>query len=98
MLNVALRIGEANQTVQVEGAAPQVQLGSSTLSAEVEGTTVRELPLNGRDWASLATLQPGVATVRAHPQGTQASRGQGMLMTISGNRRTQNSFRLDGLS
>jgi hypothetical protein len=96
VLNLPLKIGESNQTVQVEGVAPQVQLGSSTLSAEVAGTTVRELPLNGRDWASLATLQPGVATVRAHPQGTQASRGLGMQMTISGNRPTQNSFRLDG--
>ena len=96
VLNVPLRIGEATQTVQVEGLAAQVQLGSSVVSGEVEGTTVRELPLNGRDWASLATLEPGVATVRAHPQGTQASRGLGMQMTISGNRPTQNSFRLDG--
>jgi hypothetical protein len=96
VLNVPLRIGEATQTIQVEGLAAQVQLGSSVVSGEVEGTTVRELPLNGRDWASLATLEPGVATVRAHPQGTQASRGLGMQMTISGNRPTQNSFRLDG--
>jgi hypothetical protein len=96
VLNVPLRIGEATQTLQVEGLAAQVQLGSSVVSGEVEGTTVRELPLNGRDWASLATLEPGVATVRAHPQGTQASRGLGMQMTISGNRPTQNSFRLDG--
>src|SRR5207245_1416307 len=56
----------------------------------------RELPLNGRDWASLATLQPGVASVRTHPLGTQASRGLGLHMTISGGRPTQNSYRLDG--
>src|SRR5579864_2578654 len=96
VLNAPLKIGEATQNVVVTEAAPVVQLGSSTLSGEVEGTTVRELPLNGRDWASLATLEPGVASVRAHPQGTQASRGLGMQMTISGNRPTQNSFRLDG--
>jgi hypothetical protein len=96
VLNIPLKLGAANETIQVEGLAPQVQLGSSTLSVEVEGNTVRELPLNGRDWASLAQLQPGVASVRAHPQGTQASRGLGMQMTISGNRPTQNSFRLDG--
>lgn len=59
VLNMPMKIGEASQTVQVEGAAPLVQLGSSTLSAQVESTTVRELPLNGRDWASLATLSPG---------------------------------------
>src|SRR2546430_16705167 len=59
-------------------------------------STLRELPLNGRDWASLATLEPGVASVRTHPQGTQASRGLGVQMTISGGRPTQNSYRLDG--
>jgi len=97
VLNVALKIGEANQTVEVTAAAPMVQLGSSTLSNEVEAATVRELPLNGRDWASLATLEPGVAQVRTHPLGTtQGSRGLGMQMTIGGNRPTQNSFRLDG--
>lgn len=97
VLNVSLKIGEATQTVDVTAAAPLVDLGSSTLSGEVDSATVRELPLNGRDWASLATLEPGVAQVRTHPLGTtQGSRGLGMQMTISGNRPTQNSFRLDG--
>src|SRR5260370_8152579 len=96
-LDVSLKVGEASQTVEVTADAPLVQLGSSTLSGEVDSATVRELPLNGRDWASLATLEPGVASVRTHPLGTtQGSRGLGMHMTISGNRPTQNSFRLDG--
>ena len=29
----------------------------------VSGTTIRELPLNGRDWTQLAMLQPGVVGV-----------------------------------
>src|SRR5712691_9429472 len=82
VLNVSLKIGEASQTVLVTEAAPVVQLGSSALSAQVEGTTVRELPLNGRDWASLAQLQPGVAQIRAHPTGTQASRGLGLAAAL----------------
>ena len=97
VLNVSLKIGEASQTVEVTGSAAMVQLGSSSVGGEVETATVRELPLNGRDWASLALTQPGVASVRTHPLGTtQGSRGLGMHMTISGNRPTQNSFRLDG--
>src|SRR6059036_75350 len=95
-LNLALVVGPVVETVEVTAAAPQVDLTSSTISGNVSATTLRELPLNGRDWASLATLQPGVASVRTHPLGTQASRGLGLHMTISGGRPTQNSYRLDG--
>src|SRR6266567_6555370 len=95
-LNLALVVGPLVETVEVTAAAPQVDLTSSTISGNVSATTLRELPLNGRDWASLAALQPGVAFVRTHPQGTQATRGLGLHMTISGGRPTQNSYRLDG--
>src|SRR2546426_4578200 len=95
-LNLALVVGPVVETVEVTAAAPQVDLTSSTISGNISGTTLRELPLNGRDWASLAMLQPGVASVRTHPLGTQASRGLGLQMTVSGGRPTQNSYRLDG--
>src|SRR2546425_4961069 len=95
-LNLALMVGTLSEAVEGTSAAPLVELESSTISGNVSATTLRELPLNGRDWASLATLQPGVAFVRTHPLGTQASRGLGIHITISGNRPTQNSFRLDG--
>src|SRR5438445_1155118 len=95
-LNLALMVGSLSEAVEVTAAAPLVELASSTISGNVSATTLRELPLNGRDWASLATLQPGVAVVRTHPLGTQASRGLGLHMTVSGGRPTQNSYRLDG--
>src|SRR3989475_2028734 len=96
VLNLALMVGSLSEAGEVAAAAPLVDLASSTISLNVSGTTIRELPLNGRDWASLATLQPGVASVRTHPLGTQASRGLGIQMTVSGGRPTQNSYRLDG--
>src|SRR5713226_1471520 len=85
VLNMGLKIGEASQTVLVTEAASLVQTSSSTLSAEVESATVRELPLNGRDWASLATLFPGVASVRTQELITQVGavgRGLGSQMSI----------------
>ena len=100
-LNLSLTVGQVQQEVQVTGAAPQVELETSTISDQVSATTVRELPLNGRDWTSLATLQPGVTSVRTqlnpNNSGTAAGRGLGMQMTISGSRPTQNSYRLDGI-
>ena len=83
-MNFSLTVGQVTQEVQVTSAVPVVELTSSTLSGNVESTEVRELPLNGRDWGSLASLEPGVAKVRAHPSGTQASRGLGIQMTITG--------------
>ncbi|MBZ5643997.1 MAG: carboxypeptidase regulatory-like domain-containing protein [Acidobacteriia bacterium] len=99
-MNLALVVGEVSQTVEVTGAAPIIELTNATISGNVESQQIVELPLNGRDWASLATLQPGVVSVRVHEQVTQPGgnlRGLGNQMTIDGNRPTQNVYRLNGI-
>ena len=68
VLNLTLQVGTVTQRIQVAGEAPAVQLATSSLSATVNSTTVRELPLNGRSWTDLATLQPSVSAIQ-----TQAS-------------------------
>ena len=101
-LNIPMKVGETSQTVQVTEAAPQIELTSSTISGQVEAETVRELPLNGRDWASLATLSPGVSAIENQMPfdagAVRGNRGFGAQLTISGGRPTQNNYRLDGLS
>jgi outer membrane receptor protein involved in Fe transport len=100
-LNIPMKIGETTQKVQVTEAAPAVQLTSSTLSGEVEAQTVRELPLNGRDWTQLATLQPGVdkiETQMSYDTSARGNRGFGSEYTISGGRTTFNNYRIDGIS
>jgi hypothetical protein len=62
-LDVALKIGTAEQTVLVTEAAQAVQLGTSTISSEIQSKQVLDMPLNGRDWTSLATLSPGVNAI-----------------------------------
>ena len=99
-LNPSLTVGQVTQEVQVTGVAPIVETTNATLSGEVQGTQIVQLPLNGRDWASLATLQPGVAQVRPHeavdaPGGS--TRGLGVQMTVDGNRPQQNAYRLNGV-
>jgi len=100
-VNIGLKVGETSQTVQVTESAMSVELASSTISEVVAGPTVRELPLNGRSWTDLAQLQPGVNAVHTQP-GTntsdRASRGWGTVLTISGNRPTQNNYRINGIS
>ena len=50
VLDVTLQVGANTQQVVVTGAAPTVDLASSSISALVNSNTVVELPLNGRDW------------------------------------------------
>jgi hypothetical protein len=101
-VNFEMVLGSVLQSVTVEGEAPTVQLATSSISAVVNSTTVRELPLNGRDWTQLATLQPGVTAVTTQaPTGTNAPRGNrgfGNQLTISGTRPQLNNYRLDGVS
>lgn len=100
-LNFSLKVGEAATTVEVTGSAPQVELTSSTLSDQVESQTVRELPLNGRDWTQLATLQPGVKRIETQMQAATSARGNrgfGGELTVSGQRSTFNNYRIDGIS
>src|SRR5215470_6699166 len=58
-LNVSLHVGNLSQQLVVTAAPPPIPTSSSTISNTVDSATVREMPLNGRDWASLASLEPG---------------------------------------
>jgi len=100
-INMSMTIGATTQ-IDVKGDAPQIELASSTTSATVGGQTVRQLPLNGRDWTSLATLEPNVHSMDTQVAATagnnaRANRGWGTQLTIGGNRPQQNVYRLDGV-
>src|ERR1700676_340763 len=88
VLNLSMRVGQISERVEVSAAPPNVELGSSTISGNIDSNTVRELPLNGRDWTPRATLQGGGDTVPVQQpnQGTapKGNRGYGNQMTISG--------------
>jgi len=99
-LNFAMKVGETSTTVQVTEAAPQIDLTSSALTGQVESETVRELPLNGRDWTSLAQLQPGVKPIQtqmSYSTSARGNRGFGSELTVSGQRSTFNNYRIDGI-
>jgi hypothetical protein len=101
VIDFKLNPGEIRTKIEVSGTPPDVQLASSTLEGTETSTTVRELPLNGRDWTTLALLQPGVAGVNQFPLGLstqRANRGLGLQLTIGGTRPQGNNYRLDGIS
>jgi hypothetical protein len=101
-VNLSLKVGQATERVVVQTTTANVDLESSTVQPVVTEQTIVQLPLNGRDWASLAVLQPGVATVRTQSvlsiSNQRANRGVGNQITASGARPQMNNYRLDGIS
>ena len=73
LINISLHVGNVSQTVQVTGENASVQLANATIIGEVSAIAVRDLPLNGRDWTQLATLQVGVTALHAQASGTPFS-------------------------
>jgi hypothetical protein len=101
-LNITLKPGAVSETVQVLGTPPDIQTSSSAVSSTVDSRTVRELPLNGRDWTSLATLEPGVVNIPNQAttsfNANKGNRGFGNQLSDSGHRPNENSYRMNGIS
>jgi hypothetical protein len=59
-LDFSLEVGQLSQTVEVTAAAPLVRADSAELGDVVTQRSVQMLPLNGRNFAQLVYLVPGV--------------------------------------
>jgi len=101
-IDVHLAVGGVVEEVTVTGAAPLVETGNATLGTVVDHQAVVDLPLNGRNFAQLGTLIPGViaapaalggANGNATPGGFGNSTGS---FNVNGMRNQSNSFLLDG--
>lgn len=99
-VNLALRIGEMTQRVEVQAGAVALQTEDASVGTVIDSAQVKQLPLNGRSFVQLATLTPGVLT---GPPGSITSRrnrgslGQDVAMSAAGSRDTQNRFYFDGV-
>lgn len=101
-LNLTLKPGQATQVIEVTDTPAEVHTTTTAITSTVDSRTVRELPLNGRDWTSLATLQPGVVSVPNQAttsfNANKGNRGFGNQLADSGHRPNENSYRLNGIS
>jgi hypothetical protein len=101
-LDLSLKAGEVTERVDVNAGATDVETDTSVISATVGQKRIVDLPLNGRDWTQLATLQPGVASVRPQEPTTGNSnrgvRGYGNQLASNGHSPYENTYRLDGIN
>ncbi len=96
-VNAQLEVGSQAQEVTVQGSNVQVQTDNATLGQVVDGTQVKELPLNGRSFVELTQLQPGVSAANNFDTKNKGLQG-GVDMSVNGNPTTNNLFLIDGVN
>ena len=93
--DVALQVGAASTTVEVEGVTvAQVETQSSDLSGTVTGKEVTQLELNGRNFTQLATLVPGVSNQTGQDDASVGVGGS-VAFSMNGGRTEYNNWELD---
>ena len=93
-VDLALKVGQANETVTVNAEVPLVDTRSATLSGLVDDRRVVDLPLNGRNVIALAVTLPGILSVSAPQQLTDARSGP--IMNVNGSLENMNLFTFNG--
>ena len=59
-VDAKLQVGAATETIEVTTQPPLLQTDSGTVSSQVEGKVVQQMPLNGRNVMNLLAITPGV--------------------------------------
>lgn len=98
-VDLRLNVGEVSQQIIVEADAPPVSVTTADISGLVGERQVKDLPLNGRSFDELVTLNPGVVNFTSEKTGgTGVSNStNGNNFAVSGNRPQQNLFLLNGV-
>ena len=93
-MDITMEVGGVAEQVTVTGEVPLVETRTGTVAGVVEEKAIRDLPLNGRSFAALVQLTPGVMTTRAATANMLS--GLGDKMSLGGARPSQMGFLLDG--
>jgi hypothetical protein len=93
--NAQLKIGVTSDTIEVTASNAQVELTNGELSGTVAGSQITQLPLNGRSFAQLVTVVPGVSTDDGFSYDKKGLNG-GADLSISGGPSNANLWLVDG--
>lgn len=89
-VDLTLAVGNVGETVEVTGAAKLLETDSSDRGQVIAKEQIVNLPLNGRNYADLALLSPGVRK-------SAISDSRDASFNVNGLRSAVNSFILDGV-
>jgi carboxypeptidase family protein len=95
VVNLQLQVGEFAQQVVVSAEAPVVNTTTSSIAGVVGEREVKDLPLNGRSFDNLITLNPGAINYTLKSANTSTS--DGYTFSVDGRRPGDNEFLLNGI-
>ena len=95
-IDIALEVGAVSSEVTVVGQGlAQVETESAQVGGTITGTEITQLQLNGRDFAQLITLTPGVNNQTGQDEGTVGIAGN-TIYSVNGGRGENNNWEVDG--
>ncbi|MDQ1408410.1 MAG: hypothetical protein QOJ41_145, partial [Acidobacteriaceae bacterium] len=94
-----LQVGQVHQTVEVPAVSTVVQITTEDDSGVVGERQVKDLPLNGRSYDQLLTLNPGIINYTSQRSGGIGTSNSvaGNMFAVSGRRPQENLFLLNGV-
>jgi hypothetical protein len=92
--DVTLKVGQATSVDYVEGYTEVVHHDSPSVGAYISNRQITGLPLDGRNFATLSLLVPGVLP---SAEGSALSVRGGFSFSVNGGREDSNVFQLDGV-
>ncbi len=98
-VNLMLDVGGTQQSIRVEETAMQLAVTTADFSGLVGETQVKDLPLNGRSYDQLLTLNPGVVNYTSQRAGGIGTSNSvvGNMFSASGRRPQENLYILNGV-
>jgi hypothetical protein len=93
-VDLTMQPGAVTETVTITDAAQLLETDSSVRGQVVQRQQIVNLPLNGRSYANLTLLAPGV---RESSQNAATGSGREAAFNVNGLRNTVNNFLLDGV-
>ncbi len=99
-VDITLEVGRIEETMTVVSSAPLVRADSSEVGTVIEERAIKELPLNGRNFATLVYLTPGITPGQAGENLSGAStfnpRGASNFNAL-GHQANANAWLIDGI-
>ncbi len=93
-VDLTLQVGPTTTQVTITDAASMLETETSSRGQVISQAQIVELPLNGRAYADLTLLSPGVAKSALQ---NQADSSRDASFNVNGGRSEQNNFMLDGV-